>query len=471
MTNKKNHEKTLSVLTLIVVTLSILLLCGCPSEPNELKPGVQIGFSLGNETTIANYFQKIVVTNGTVDVTDFPNVHENGVDVYIYQSDTIATITGGRAAPKYFNPPLAMPQWKIGDKITVVLVPKDKTDEHAYGYWDSTHNSKSLSIRQNSAYTQGKNTMSEKIRVWPEEGGSSEDFVLNYQQGFVTTFTVTAKQVVIDLNFARPDTIEGEDIRLKNSNGYVYIDKRNIPNSLFGYYIYLRKVNSNDNFKIYRLPFEKISFCECGKELKLDMKPKAGFKFTETAKLYLDAERTSPATKDASSSSSELKVTFTTPNESGSILRPTLSENAQEEIPDSFRGKTFTGTDNKSSTGTGPVNLVMNNDKTFTLSWGGHDFVGNYVMEYDGYEHYGSDLYRNFAAELTSTTEILRNGERIKPIWRLAYLDPERPNVSDDAKGYSISNGTYYYRWPITSQGSGLIVHLIDQNDPEATNP
>lgn len=179
MTNKKNHGKTLSVLTLIVVTLSILLLCGCPSESNELKPGVQIGFSLGNETTIANYFQKIVVTNGTVDVTDFPNVHENGVDVYIYQSDTIATITGGRATPKYFNPPLAMPQWKIGDRITVVLVPKDKTDEHAYGYWDSTYNSKSLSIRQNSGYTQGKNTMSEKIHVWSETDSSREDFVLN----------------------------------------------------------------------------------------------------------------------------------------------------------------------------------------------------------------------------------------------------------------------------------------------------
>ena len=463
MTNKKNHEKNLSVLTLIVAVLTVLLSCESPSK-QKLMPGVQIGFSLDNETTIANYFQKIVVTNGTVDVTDFPNVHENGVDVYIYQSDTIATITGGRAAPKYFNPPLAMPQWKIGDRITVVLVPKDKTDEHAYGYWDSTYNSKSLSIRQNSGYTQGKNTMSEKIHVWSETDSSREDFFLNYQQGFVTTFTVTAKQVLIDLNFARPDTIEGEDIRLKNSNGYVYIDKRNIPNRL-------QKVNSNDNFKIYRLPFEKISFCECGKELKLDMTPKAGFKFTETANLYLDAERTTPATKDASSSSSELKVTFTTPNESGSILRPTLSENAQEEIPDSFRGKTFTGTDDKSSTGTGSVNLVMNNDKTFTLSWGGHDFVGNYVMEYDGYEHYGSDLYRNFAAELTSTTEILRNGERIKPIWRLAYLDPERPNISDDAKGYSISNGTYYYRWPETPQGYGLIVHLVDQNDSEATNP
>ena len=456
MTNKKNHEKTLSVLTLIVVTLSILLLCGCPSESNELKPGVQIGFLLDNETTIANYFQKIVVTNGTVDVTDFPNVHENGVDVYIYQSDTIASITGGRAAPKYFNPPLAMPQWKIGDRITVVLVPKDKTDEHAYGYWDSTYNSKSLSIRQNSGYTQGKNTMSEKIHVWSETDSSREDFFLNYQQGFVTTFTVTAKQVVIDLNFARPDTIEGEDIRLKNSNGYVYIDKRNIPNSLFGYYIYLRKVNSNDNFKIYRLPFEKISFCECNKELKLEMTPRLGYKFADNANLYLYENRTTPATKDTSSSNDyTLNVTFTTPNESGSILRPTLSENAQVELPDFFGGKSF-----RTIYEGDVIELTINNNKTFSLTWGQHSFVGDYAMERESYRDFDSNRYYHEASRLISTTEITKNGTNIKPNWTFEYYQPGYPNISDTITGYSISNGNYYYRWPETSDGYGIIVNL-----------
>lgn len=455
MTNKKNHEKTLSVLTLIVAVLTVLLSCESPSK-QKLMPGVQIGFLLDNETTIANYFQKIVVTNGTVDVTDFPNVHENGVDVYIYQSDTIATITGGRTAPKYFNPPLAMPQWKIGDRITVVLVPKDKTDEHAYGYWDSTYNSKSLSIRQNSGYTQGKNTMSEKIRVWPEEGGSSEDFVLNYQRGFVTSFTVTAKQVVIDLNFALPDTITGENIRLKNSNGYVYIDKRNIPNSLFGSYIYLRKVNLSDNFKILRLPFDKIRFCETGKELKLDMTPRLGYRFADDANLYLDAERTTPATKDTSSSNDySLNVTFTTPTESGAILRPTLSENAQVELPDFFGGKSF-----RTSYEGDVIELTINNNKTFSLTWGQHSFVGDYAMERDSYQNYNSQQYRNVIARLTSTTEITKNGTNIKPIWTLRYLDPELPNSSNEIKGYSINNGSYYYRWPETSDGYGIIVNL-----------
>ncbi len=475
MTNKKNHGKNLSILTLIVVTLSNLLLCGCPSESDDLKPGVQIGFSLGNETTIANYFRKIVITDGESDVESFPNVYSSGSTVYVYDDSAIATITGGRATPKYFNPPLALRQWKIGDRITVVLVPKDGTNEHSYGYWDSTYNSKYLSIKQDSAYTQGRNSMQKRIRVWPEEGGSSEDFALNYKEGFVASFTVTANKVIIDLNFARPETIEGENIRLKNSNGYVYIDKSNIPNSLFGSYIYLRKVNSSDNFTIYRLPFNKISFCECNKELKLNMAPRLGYKFADEAKLFLDAGRTNQANKittgENASSSTQLNVTFTTPSTSGSMLCPTLSVSAQTEIPDFFIGKTFTGTDDQTSTGSGSVSLVMNNNKTFTLTWGGHTFVGNYVMEYDYEEEYASQFYRKVAAHLTSTTEIEKDGSWIKPNWTLNYQDPNRPNSSADIQGYSIANSSYYYRWPETSNGGGIRVHLVDPDDPEATNP
>ena len=120
--------------------------------------------------------------------------------------------------------------------------------------------------------------------------------------------------------------------------------------------------------------------------------------------------------------------------------------------------------------GSGSVSLVMNNNKTFTLSWGGHTFVGNYVMEYDYEEEYASQFYRKVAAHLTSTTEIEKDGRRIKPNWTLNYQDPNRP-ASPVIQGYSISNGNYYYRWPETSNGGGIRVHLVDPDDPEATNP
>ncbi|MCR4940912.1 MAG: hypothetical protein K5930_12530 [Treponemataceae bacterium] len=439
MKAKNIITKPLTLLQLAAAFLCLTALSGCPSDAAPKEPQIKVAIKLNDAATIGEYFEKIYISAGNPNYSDYPNILDTQKYIIIEKNDPITqSSASGAAEAKYFQPPEVW-KWTPGETLTLILCPKEtsSSQDYLYGYKNSNHDNKYVSIQQGTTTDNLKNTMTNKIRVWSVNGGRKSEVNLNYKEFFVIQFP--AKDTVIDLSHALPDAIQGSEIRLQDENGYFYMDTTLLSGENHISTLDYRKVTGiNTDTSLSEacyLPKNKLSFCPKNLQIKFKVRITDDWKTgsssnptTITAK-NKDDQDVNGITQSDSPDSSDYGITFNAPATAGEIYK--FRVNNLEEITDTIADHTYTGT-YTGNNGDSPaeVSLVMNQNKSFNLTWGSDTIVGTYTLNM---------VSGQTAATLTASTKKINiAGEEVCPKWNLLAL----------GSGWHFSNSNIGPRWP-----------------------